>query len=90
MTLRMKALFFLGFFLTLTSCASKEKDPSFAEYDENSKAAGAAYLVDAMQVRKAMPLRPNWRRWEFYYKHCSQIGEGVFYSKTSYECAEPY
>ena len=76
--------------LCLCSCASRPPGIGLEDYDENSTADGAAYITDSFNIRRAMPSRPDWKPMEFYFKHCTEIGEGTFYSKTSYECSGPY
>ena len=79
------------FSLTCGGCATPERtDEAFLTESPESQAPGAAYTGEAMNYRKKMPSRPNWRPLEFYYKHCSQMGEGSYYSKTAYECTGPY
>lgn len=60
------------------------------DLDEGNTAHGAAFLVDAINIRTPMPSRSNWKPMEFYYKHCTEIGARVDYSKSSYECSGPY
>ncbi len=55
--------------------------------DDHSTADGAAYTADSMNFRKEMPSHSDWSPTPFYYKHCSEVGPGSFYSKTSYECS---
>ena len=80
-------LFFVA--LITTGCASTP-ELGMDDYDENSSAAGAAYVVDAMSARRPMPSRPDWKPLEFYFKHCTSIDSKVHYSKTSYECTGPH
>ncbi len=60
------------------------------DYDQNSNANGYAYVVDAMSARTPMPSRPDWRPMEFYFKHCNVVDSKVHYSKTSYDCTDPF
>ncbi len=45
---------------------------------------------DGFTFRKGMPDRREFKPWEFYYKHCSEAGNGTYLSKTSYDCSGPY
>ncbi len=82
--------FFMGIIavLALGACASEPKTIGFEDYDDNSKAHGAAYRADAMHTRRPMPSHSDWKPLPFYFKHCTEIGEASFYSKTSYICTE--
>ena len=84
---------------TVLGCSSELKNEGKAEpngkflglddYDQDSTAHGAAFRVDAMTVRRPMKSR-DWKPVEFYYKHCTEIGETAYFKKTSYECSGPY
>ncbi len=89
------SLRFLLIFTVMTaffdlSCASGPEGLGMQNYDKNSKAAGAAYRADVMNTRRPMPSHADWRPLDFYYKHCSEIGDESYYSKTSYSCSEPF
>jgi hypothetical protein len=80
-------------FLVLGSLSfgcTTSKTSGLEDYDENNKAHGAAFLVDAMHIRRPMPDRGDWTPLQFYYKHCTELGQGSYYSKTSYTCSDPY
>ena len=77
-------------FLFLLACQSTPETIGLEDYDENSNAHGAAYVSDAIHIRKPMKSRSDWKPWEFYYKHCSLIDERYFMSKASYECSRPH
>lgn len=88
---------FAFFFLILVSglgfgCSSANSSATIGleEFDQDNKAHGASFLVDSMHVRKPMPGHKDWRPLQFYYKHCSDIGEESYYSKTSYACTDPF
>ena len=85
------AALLLAIFLTLTACASGSKSTEttmmLPDPDGASQAEGAAYAADSMHFRKPMPSRPDWKPMDFYYKHCNEIDEKAYYSKTSYECS---
>jgi hypothetical protein len=72
----------------LSACASK-RGWRMPDFDDGSTADAAAYGADGMYIGKEMPHRPDFKPWEFYYKHCSVNGDEAFYSKTSYDCAGP-
>lgn len=74
----------------IMGCASGPQVQGLADYDQESQAAPEAYRSDAMHIRSPMPYRPDWHPWQFYYKHCTELGEDTFYSKTSYGCSDPY
>ena len=88
--------------LLLSGCAGKtrnadgtypesQKSIPFQDFDENSKADSAAYVVDAMHVRRPMPSHADWEPLDFYYKHCTKINEKAHYPKgESFECSKPY
>ncbi len=86
------SLFLLTTFTVLVSgCSSKPKTIGQEDYSEGSQAVGAAYRADAMHIRRAMPSRPaDWKPLDFFFKHCTEIGERTHYSKTSYECSGPW
>ncbi|MBX7231145.1 MAG: hypothetical protein K1X29_03565 [Bdellovibrionales bacterium] len=84
----------LIWFLFLTHCQSAESYRDSANFtlpdrDEKNTAPGAAYAGESMHLRKSLPSHRDWQPTEFYFKHCSQTDEAVFYSKTSYECSYP-
>ncbi|MCH2535034.1 MAG: hypothetical protein MK008_11380 [Bdellovibrionales bacterium] len=85
----MRLLIFLFLFI-IVGCQSSPKTIGLEDYDENSTAHGAAYVSDAIHIRKPMKSHSDWKPWEFYYKHCSLIEERYYMSKTSYECSRPY
>ena len=91
MFVRKSLIFFPLIFLllALAGCAHGERS-YIPELDGGNTAPGAAFTADSMNFRKAMPLRQDWKPMEFYYKHCSDIGDEVYYSKTSYECTDPF
>lgn len=60
------------------------------ELDSGSRAHGAAFTADAMHFRQPIPDRSGWKPLEFYFKHCTEIGEESYFSKTSYDCTGPY
>ncbi len=78
--------------LSLVNCASgKGKQVAMMpEMDQGSQANPASYGADAMTFRKDQPYRPEFKRWQFYYKSCALNGDESYYSKTSYHCAGPY
>ena len=77
-------------FLTLTACASSREPYMLPLTDLDSQAPAAAYAADGFTFRKAMPDRRGSKPWEFYYKHCSESGSQMYFSKTSYDCTGPY
>lgn len=82
----------LGFaLLGLSACSSSGTNREYIpELDGGSTAPGAAFTADGMHFRKEMPLHKDWKPLEFYFKHCTEIGEKPYFSKTSYECTAPY
>ncbi|MCB0390290.1 MAG: hypothetical protein KDD58_03315 [Bdellovibrionales bacterium] len=85
----LKFIFWLFLALQITSCASTEnKTIGLEDYDSpDSTAHGAAYRADAINIRRPMQSRnTDWKPYDFFYKHCTEIGEATFYSKTSYFC----
>ncbi|MDC0980467.1 hypothetical protein OAQ84_01890 [Bdellovibrionales bacterium] len=87
----------------LTNCATQPRNPDgtypqsqptmpMRDYDEDSKARGAAYVTDAMHVRRPMPSHSDWKPLEFYYKHCTKSGDDkAHYPKAdTFECSGPY
>lgn len=80
----------LSFVLIIVACQSNPKTIGLEDYDHDSTAHGAAYVTDAIHIRKPMKSRSDWKPWEFYYKHCSEIDDKYFMSKTAYECTRPY
>lgn len=78
---------------TAFGCATDETGTDtgmLADTDESSTAEGAAYTADSMHFRKEMPKRSSNTPLDFYYKHCTEMNEASFYSKTSYDCSGPY
>jgi hypothetical protein len=77
------------FVLLVLGCQTQSKETTMIlpDRDDESTAHGSAYTADSMHFRKPMPSHPDWRPAEFYFKECTQIGEKVYYSKTSYECS---
>ena len=73
-------------------CATDESGSTglMADTDGGSTADGAAYTGEAMHFRKEMSKRPSNTPLDFYYKHCTEMNEASFYSKTSYDCSGPY
>lgn len=67
----------------------KPRTQLMKDFDEGSTARGEAYTADSMHFRKAMPDHSDWQPTDFYYKHCSEVGEQYYFSKTSYECSSP-
>ena len=59
------------------------------DFDGASHAQGEAYTADAMLFRKPMPDHSDSKPMDFYFKHCSEIGDESYFSKTSYECTTP-
>jgi len=88
---RIRVGVFLWIFLTL-GCASQ--DPNYEtqmflpQSDINSQAPGSAF--NNMMIDKPIPSRPNWKPMEFYYKHCSSMNSKSYFSKTEYDCNDPY
>ena len=80
----------LAMSFSILSCESKPKTIGLEDYGENSQAHGAAFRADAMTIRRPMPSHADWKPLQFYFKHCTEIGEGSYYSKTSYECTGPW
>ncbi|MCB0384748.1 MAG: hypothetical protein KDD43_05085 [Bdellovibrionales bacterium] len=81
----------LAWVMTLCySCATGSGTIGMEDLDENNQANGAAFLVDAMHVRRPMPGHKDWKPLQFYFKHCTELGEEIYYSKTSYECTDPF
>ena len=85
-------IIFILFLFELSACSSTSGNGRGTigreDYDfPESTAHGAAYRSDSMHVRRPMKSRnTDWKPIHFYYKHCTEIGEGTFYSKTSYNC----
>lgn len=77
---------FLSLFLMNLSCQSGPIKIPITDYDQKSQAHGAAYTANAMEVREEMPGHSDWKAFPFYYKHCNEVGERYYYSKTSYNC----
>jgi hypothetical protein len=67
------------FLLSLGGCAS-----------QNETYLGMEDAGNGFTFRKPMPDRRDFKPWEFYYKHWSESGNQVYYSKTSYDCNGPY
>lgn len=88
----MRVLFTLALiFVTLTpSFADTDERPRFRlpDYDQDSKASPHSYVADTMMVRRPMPINKDWKPMNFYFRHCTEIGEKYYYSKTAYECAD--
>lgn len=82
----------LALVLWASSCFadSDEKTMMLPETDTENQATGAAFAADSMHFRRPMPSHPNWKPLEFYFKHCTEIGQRAYYSKTSYDCTGPY
>ncbi|MGE0762010.1 MAG: hypothetical protein AB7N80_01905 [Bdellovibrionales bacterium] len=90
----MKRLVIFSILVFLCACSSSPTKPGettmwLPDQDGASTAEGAAYTADSMHFRKPMPSRPNWKPMEFYFKHCNEIDEKPYYSKTAYECSGP-
>ena len=83
----MRCVLFI-FLLFSLSCSSGPLEIEVQDYDQNSKANGAAYSANAMEIREPMPSHSDWKPFPFYYKHCSEMGEKFYYSKTAYECSD--
>ena len=80
---------FFSLVLFLSGCASEPY--MLPESDTLSQAPGEAFTADGMNFRKAMPDHRGDRKWEFYYKHCSEDDGKFFFSKTSaYSCSDPF
>lgn len=84
----------MGIAVLFGGCASTDKSGTtptmtLPDPDAASQADGAAFTADSMHFRKPMPSHSDWRPMEFYFKHCSEIGEEAYFSKTSYECTTP-
>ena len=87
----MKVMVILFFIFAVGSCASRQLDTIGQEdFDQENTAHGAAFLVDALRIRRPMPAHSDWKPVEFYYKHCEETSPRVHYSKTSYACTGPY
>jgi hypothetical protein len=84
----------LSLCLLVSACAigGASNDPFYMpESDTNSQAPGEAFTAEGMNFKKPIPHRPDWKPWEFYYKHCSETDDDKpYYSKTSYSCTAPY
>lgn len=98
-SLLLRRLFYLAICclgtLYLLSCSSLGDSSSsdtigMDDFDQNNHAHGAAYVVDSMHVRRPMPGHKDWKPLEFYYKHCTELGDASYYSKTSYTCSDPF
>ncbi len=76
----------------VVGCATDESGSTgmLADTDGGNTADGAAYTGEAMHFRKEMPKRSSNTPLDFYYKHCTEMNEASFYSKTSYDCSGPY
>lgn len=87
-----KLLFIAASIVGFVGCASMDDDNHgyLPESDTASEADGAAFAADSMMFRKSMPRHANSQPLDFYYKHCTQMSEAAFYSKSSYECSAPY
>lgn len=83
----LKLTFSLMFFIL--GCATTDSGSiGLDEYE--SDAAGAAFITDAISIRRPMRSHADWKPWEFYYKSCSEIGEKYYYSKSAYDCVGPF
>lgn len=82
------APYLLALSLLLCACASRPQ-VGWPVDEGDSKAPGAAYAGYGMTYGKATPKR-NRERFDFYFKHCSDIGDGNYYSKTGFECSAPF
>ena len=78
----------LVLFSLLAGCASGSNTAPHSVGD--GQMMGMQDAGDGFTFRKAMPDRRDFKPWEFYYKHCSEAGPQVYYSKTSYDCTGPY
>ena len=85
--------------LILTGCAIGGSDSSSSsagrapasakgDYDSNSRAHPAAYLVDRFPVNRPMPQREK-SNVEFYFKRCTMTGDDWPRSNTRYDCDYP-
>ena len=94
--MRVLALALAGLLVGCASSSSGRGPSSSAEpyylpvSDENSGARWEAFSADSMYTRQPMPDHRDSKPWEFYFKHCSDNGNGSYYSKTSYDCSGPY
>ncbi|MCC7403557.1 MAG: hypothetical protein IT288_04085 [Bdellovibrionales bacterium] len=84
------ALLLIAGLVLVSGCATSSDTIGTEDLDQNNQAHGAAFLVDAMHVRRPMPGHKDWRPLQFYFKHCTELGEEVYYSKTSYGCTDPF
>lgn len=75
--------------LLLAGCASKPSPYYMPPSDTHSQADGAAFTTDAMTINKAIPYRPDWKHWNFYYKQCSVMDERPYNAIRDYACTEP-
>lgn len=75
--------------LLLAGCASTPSPYYMPPSDTNSQADGAAFTTDAMTINKAIPYRPDWKHWNFYYKQCSVMDERPYNAIRDYACTEP-
>lgn len=79
----------LAFTLLFLGCETN-KTIGMTDLDQNSKAAGAAYVVDAMTTRRPMTARPLNTELDFYFQRCQGVDAKTYYSKTSFECTDPF
>lgn len=76
--------------LTLTSaCSTPSVKDTLEEKYYSGRAHPAAYGADGFMVDHAQEIR-EYRKWEFYYKHCALVSRDQFPSKSNWECSEPY
>jgi len=74
--------------LGCASSGSSQETYLMPDYSDKGNADGASYAADGMHFRKPMPYRPKSANPnDFYFKRCSELGEEVYFSKTSYECS---
>lgn len=70
-------------------CASGGDGPNYLP-ESDTYNTGESTSADNITFRKSMPKHADSKPLDFYYKHCTEMGEASFYSKTSYECSAPY
>jgi hypothetical protein len=75
------------FAVTACSSAQSDWDSQLMPRSEGNPDPNVI-AVDAMNVRKPMPLGSKNASTDFFFKKCEQNGSGSFYSKTSYDCGE--
>lgn len=88
----MNKVLFISLLFLLLGCSTTGQHSTIGQedYDAENSAHGAAYRVDALHIRRPMPSHADWKPVQFYFKHCTEIGERFYYSKTSYECSGPW